>query len=293
MNKVTFLGAGAMGTALAGSTPVTGYRATVWNRTPERAERLRGNGIAVATTAAAAVADADLIVVCLLDHASVHEVLHPIADLLSGRQLINVTTTSPDGARELARWSAAAGVEFLDGGIMATPEMIGTPASTALFSGVKDVFDTHRGLLEAWGTADFVGADAGLASLYDLALLAGMYTMFAGFFQGAAMVAPAGVGAAEFAARAAPWLQAMAPGIAEYAEVIDAGDYARPGQQSLAFSELTDIIDAGRTQGVGTEILDVVQRLIHRQIASGYGSQGFARVIESIRKPAAPPQEAA
>ncbi len=82
------------------------------------------------------------------------------------------------------------------------------------------------------GSSAYFGEDAGLASLYDLALLAGMYVMFAGFMQGAAMVAPAGVSAREFAARAAPWLTAMTGSFQGFAEVIDGGDYTVEGSRA-------------------------------------------------------------
>jgi 3-hydroxyisobutyrate dehydrogenase-like beta-hydroxyacid dehydrogenase len=225
------------------------------------------------------------VVVCLFDIASVHEVLDPVVDGLAGRRLVNLTTTSPDGARELAAWAAAAGAEYLDGGIMATPPMIGTPHSSVLYSGSRNLFDDSRELLETWGAAEYFGDDAGMASTYDLALLSGMYVMFAGFFHGAAMVGAAGVPAKEFAIRAVSWLQAVLPALTEYAEVIDGGDYSLPGQQSLNFSDLTDILDASRQQGISTEVVDVVQRLIHRQIDAGHGRDGFARVIESIKHP--------
>ncbi|MFB1294284.1 NAD(P)-dependent oxidoreductase [Mycobacterium sp. pW049] len=283
MTHVTFLGTGEMGSALAEAAAHAGYQTTVWNRSAVKAQPLKAAGATVADTVADAVASADLIVVCLFDHASVHDVLDPVARILKGRNVINLTTTSPDGARELAQWAADAVISYLDGGIMATPEMIGTPASTVLYSGARAVFDAHRSLLEKWGTADYFGPDAGMASLYDLALLAGMYAMFAGFFQGAAMVAPAGISATEFADRAVPWLQAVAPSVAEYAAVIDGGDFSVPGQQSLVFSDLTDIVDAGRAQGVNTEVVDAVQRLIQRQIDAGFGAHGFARIFESIR----------
>jgi hypothetical protein len=110
---------------------------------------------------------------------------------------------------------------------------------------------------------------------------------FAGFFHGAAMVGAAGVPAKEFAARASEWLQAVVPVINEYAEVIDGGDYTVPGQQSLEFSDISDIINASRAQGISTEVVDVVQRLIHRQIDAGHGSHGVARMIESIKNPGA------
>lgn len=287
MTAVTFLGAGEMGAALAKTALEAGYRTTVWNRSPGRTTALQAGGAVVARNAADAVGSADLVVVCVFDHASVREVLEPLAGALSGRHVVNLTTTTPDGARQLAWWAAGNGVGYLDGGIMATPEMIGTPAATTFYSGSGEVFDRYRELFEKWSTAEYFGADAGMAALQDLALLAGMYTMFAGFFHGAAMVGAAGVPAAEFAARAVPWLQALAPSITEYAEIIDGGDYSIPGQQSLVFSDLADIVDASRAQGISTELVDAVQRLIHRQIDAGHGADGFARIIESIRNPKA------
>jgi 3-hydroxyisobutyrate dehydrogenase-like beta-hydroxyacid dehydrogenase len=272
-HTVSFLGLGEMGTALAHAALSAGHSATVWNRSAGRAAALVDAGAREVRTAADAVDASDLIVVCLFDHRSVHDVLDPVSDRLANRRLINLTTTSPEGARELAAWAVGIGADYLDGGIMATPEMIGTPQSAVLYSGSQRLYGEYR--------------DPGMASLYDLALLSGMYTMFAGFFHGAAMVGAAGVPAKEFAARAATWLQTVVFAITEYAEVIDGGDYSLPGQQSLEFSDISDIVDASRDQGISTELVDVVQRLIHRQIDAGHGRDGFARVIESIKHPEA------
>lgn len=285
--RVTFLGSGQMGSALARAAIRAGHRTTVWNRSPAKLAALVDAGARAATTVAEAVDAADVIVVCLFNHGSVHDVLDPLADRLAGRRLINLTTTSPEGSRELARWASGIGVKYLDGGIMATPELIGTPASRVLYSGSQSVYDDGLGLIELWGRPEYFGDDAGMASLYDLALLSAMYLMFAGFFQGAAMVGASGVPAKEFAARAAEWLQTVVYAVNEYAEVIDGGDYSVPGQQSLEFSDLSDIVDASRDQRISTELIDVVQRLIHRQIDAGYGNDGLARMIESIKHPEA------
>ncbi|MEU4610025.1 NAD(P)-dependent oxidoreductase [Streptomyces umbrinus] len=284
--RVSVLGLGAMGTALAGALVKAGYTTTCWNRSPGKADELVAQGAEEAATARDAVLAGRLVVVCLLDHASVHEVLDPLSDELAGRTLVNVTTTSPAQSREFAEWAARAGVAYLDGGIMAVPDMIGRPGASILYSGSADVFDEYKSLLELWGTSTYFGEDAGLASLYDLALLAGMYVMFAGFLHGAAMVAPAGVTAGEFAALAAPWLTAMTGGFQGFAEVIDGGDYTVAGQQSLVFSDLGDLVAASADQGIGTEVVGMVQRLIQRQIDAGHGDEGFARIIESIRQPA-------
>ncbi|MCX4389325.1 NAD(P)-binding domain-containing protein [Micromonospora peucetia] len=283
--RVSVLGLGAMGSALAAALVTAGHETTVWNRSAGRADDLAAQGAQVAATAGDAVQASQLVIACLLDHASVREVLDPLAGHLAGRTLVNVTTTTPNQSREMGAWAAEAGITYLDGGIMAVPQMIGQPGSSLLYSGSADAFHQYRPLLDRWGTSTYHGEDPGLASLYDLALLAGMYVMFAGFMHGAAMVAPAGMTASRFADMAVPLLTAMTNGLHEYAAVIDGGDYTVAGQQSLEFSDLTDILNASAEQGVSTEVVDMVQRLLRRQIDAGHGTEGFARIIESIKNP--------
>lgn len=280
---VTVLGLGAMGSALATTLLDAGHAVTVWNRSPARATDLSARGAEAASTTGAAVAAHPLIVACLLDHASVHETLDPVVAGMQGSTLVNLTTTTPNEARELATWADGHGIRYLDGAIMATPPMIGTPEASILYSGSREVFDDVRPVLDRWATSTYDGADSGLASLFDLAMLSGMYTMFAGFLHGAAMVGSVGVTATEFAARATPFISAMTAGFAHDARVIDGGDYTVPGQQSLDFSDLSHIVRASEEQGVDPAPVAVVQELISRQIAAGHGAEGFARLYESLR----------
>jgi 3-hydroxyisobutyrate dehydrogenase-like beta-hydroxyacid dehydrogenase len=281
--EISLLGLGEMGSALAATLLHSGYRTTVWNRSPGRSDDLAARGATVAGSPRDAVRSSPVIITCLLDHASVHDVLDPIADDLAGRVLVNVTTTSPEQARELAAWCAGVDADHLDGGILAVPAMIGQPGASVLYSGSEAAFERCRPLLDRWATSTYLGSDPGRASLCDLALLAGMYVMFAGFLHGAAMVTPAGMSAREFAAMAEPWLAAMTTALPEYAEIVDGGDYTVAGQQSLRFSDLGTIVAASAAQGIGVEVIDMVQRLIRRQVDAGHGDEGFARIIESIR----------
>jgi 3-hydroxyisobutyrate dehydrogenase-like beta-hydroxyacid dehydrogenase len=282
---VSVLGLGAMGRALATALIDAGHPTTVWNRSPGRAEVLadRADRVVVARTVSEAVSASPLVVACLLDHASVHEVLDPVAPQFAGRALVNVTTTTPAQARELATWAGEHGIGYLDGGIMATPDMIGKPGSDVLYSGDATVLDDHRAVLDLWGESSYFGPDAGMASLWDLALLSGMYLMFAGFLHGAAMVGSEGVPARELAARATPFLAAMTEAFAGIAEVVDTAGYGAEGLQSLEFSDLGDLLQASRDQGVSTEVIAPVQALIERQVAAGYGNEAFERIYEEIR----------
>jgi 3-hydroxyisobutyrate dehydrogenase-like beta-hydroxyacid dehydrogenase len=282
---VSILGLGEMGRALAAALLGHGLTVTVWNRTPGRADELVTTGAVEAPSAGAAIDASELVIVCLFDHDSVHETLDPLVGRLRGRVLVNLTTTSPEQARELGRWARAAGVVAIDGGIMAVPSMIGGPGSEILYSGDQGSFERYRSVFDRWGTSSYLGADAGLASLYDIALLSSMYVMFAGYMQGAALVATAGVGATAFAERASAWLSAMTGELAGYGRVIDGGDYTVAGQQSLDFSELSKMLEAAADAGVGAEPLAMVQSLIARQRDAGRGAEGFARIYESVRDP--------
>ncbi|WP_227982294.1 NAD(P)-dependent oxidoreductase [Nocardia spumae] len=281
---VSVLGLGAMGRALAGAALRAGHRVPVWNRTAGKDTDLVTAGARHTATPAAAISGSDLVIVCLLDHASVHSVLDPIAAELSDVAVVNLTSTTPGESRELASWARAHDIAFLDGGIMAVPDMIGGPAASILYSGDAAAFDSAQQVLELFGSAEFLGADPGLAAAHDFALLAAMYAMFAGFAHGAAMLRSAGVGAAAFAERAVPWLTAMTGSLPWQAQFIDSGDY-RTSVQNLHFNKaaLDAIVRAGREAGIAVDVLRPVKALIDEQVADGYGEQAFARIVEGLR----------
>lgn len=281
---ITVLGLGEMGSALAEALIAGGHPTTVWNRSPGRADRLVAAGAQAAPSVEQAISASPVVIVCLYDHASVHQVLDPVADRLDGRTVINVTTTTPDQSRELADWAKSGRIDYLDGGIMATPDMIGKPGSLILYSGSAPAFESTESALDLWGESRYLGADAGLAPLCDLAILAPMYTMWAGFLHGAAMAASAGVSASALAAMTAPFLTAVVPAVHEFAKVVDGGDYAVPGQ-SLEFSDLSKFVDASVAAGVNPVMINAVQGLIKQQIDAGFGDHDLARIYESLRNP--------
>ncbi|MEU7768199.1 NAD(P)-binding domain-containing protein [Nocardia sp. NPDC049190] len=280
---VTILGLGAMGRALASTFRAAGLPTTVWNRSPGKAADLIAAGATSAPTVEQAIGPGGPIIAVLLDHASVHATLDPVADQMTGRQLINLTSTAPAESRELAAWAAAHGIDYLDGGIMAVPSMIGAPGAAILYSGSRQVFETRRGILELLAAAEYFGDDAGFASTYDFALLATMYAMFGGFLHGAALMRSVGVSAAEFGQRAAAWVTAMTQSLPHQGRVIDTGDYTDP-VQSIAFhkSAIDAINRASHDAGIASDFVAPLRTLLDRQVADGHGALGFERTFEEL-----------
>lgn len=274
MQKATIVGLGKMGRALAGALVDRGHPTTVWNRTPGRAGDL-------AVTHAATRADAftaDLVILCLLDFESVVEVLEGVD--LTGRTIVNLTTGTPAEAEKLSELVTARGADYLDGGIMAIPSMIGTESATVLYSGSSKAFEHASSVLEAFGTARFLGTEPGLAALNDLAMLAGMYGMLGGFVHAAALVRPQGV--TEFTETLLiPWLRGMFPALVDMAGQIDKGDYdAAESDLSMQVAN-HGIAEVSRAAGV-TDLSAPLFALMRRRVEQGHGGHDFPSVIEVL-----------
>ncbi|PRY52978.1 NAD(P)-dependent oxidoreductase [Glycomyces artemisiae] len=281
---VAVLGLGAMGSAITERLRDTGYATVVWNRTAARTAPHAAAGSRAAATAAEAVAAADTVLVVLFDDASVREHLDPLAADLKGRTVVNLTTTTPDQARATAAWAAEHGLTYLDGAIMATPDMIGTPVSRLLYSGDRAAYDGARAVLEVLGAADYEGEDAGLASLKDMALLTAMYQMFAGFMQAAAMMRTVGVPAADTAAEIRGWLGALLPHLDHFGAEIDRGDFDPARGQDVEFTRaaIGSLITAARGQGVSAVLLEPLMRQLDELSATGRGGADWISVIDQL-----------
>ncbi|MGH8934082.1 MAG: NAD(P)-dependent oxidoreductase [Egibacteraceae bacterium] len=286
-SRVTVIGLGRMGSALAEAFLKEGYATTVWNRSAGKADDLVARGAVLAATVAEAVSASDLVVVCVLDHHVAHGILDPVGDVLQGRALVNLTSGAPEQARETAAWAAERGASYLDGAIMAIPQGIGRPEAVILYSGSQAALTTHQAALAKLGTSTYLGADAGLAALYDLALLGIMWSTLSGFYHAAALLGTEKVTATDFAPMAVQWLSVVASLLPEEAREIDEGDY-RTDVSTLEINALGLglLVDVSRSQGISADVPGPLQAFFERRVAEGHGADSVSSVIELIKRPA-------
>lgn len=281
---VTVIGLGNLGQVLARTFLDQGHKVTVWNRSQDKADELVARGATLAATPADAVAASDLVVVCVLDYTTVRALLTPTAAALAGRVVVNLTSGTPDPARELGAWVTGHGAAYVDGAVYAIPQTVGTPEAFVLYSGDDEAFARYRPLLETLGSAVFVGTDPGLAPVHDVALLSGMYGMFAGFFQTVAVAGAAGIEAGKVTELLVRWLKEAIAALPGFAAEIDAGDY-RTETSNLDINAvgLAHILTATKDLGVGVDLLAPLHTLFQRQLSEGHGAESMSRTIESLR----------
>ncbi|MCD9142414.1 NAD(P)-dependent oxidoreductase [Streptomyces albireticuli] len=282
--SVTVLGLGQMGTALADAFLAAGHPTTVWNRSAGKADGPVARGAALAGGAAEAVAASPLVVVCLSTYDVVREVLADSAGTLRGRTLVNLTSGSPEQARETADWAAGHGIDYVDGAIMSTPPGIGNSAIMLLYSGSPAAFAAHEGTLRSLGDAVHLGDDAGTASLYDTALLGMMWATLGGWLQGVALTGADGIAATAFTPVAVRWLTAVSGFMSTYAPQIDAGAY--PGDDAtldVHLASVEHLVHASAARGLDVELPGLFKAFMEQGIAAGYGGDSYARLIDVVR----------
>ncbi|UJW32793.1 NAD(P)-binding domain-containing protein [Saccharothrix sp. AJ9571] len=284
--RATVAGLGDMGQALVAALLRNGFSTTVWNRTPGRAGALTAAGAREAAGLAEAFEASQVVILCVIDNAAVDELLEAAGDRLRGRTLVNLTNGTPRQARELGERVTALGAEYVDGGIMAIPPGIGTEQSFVLYSGSESAFKANRDLFEAFGGVQFVGEDTGLASLYDLALLSGMYGLHAGVMHAYALIGSEGISATDFSALLVPWLQAMSGFVTEAADRIDRDEFTKDVVSNLAMQTkaFPNLIEASKEQGVRPDLMEPVLRLFQERVAQGHGDEDGVGVVRLLQE---------
>ena len=285
---ITVLGLGPMGRAMVTVLLQAGHPVTVWNRTPGRADDLVHAGATRATTPTEAVTAAPLTILSLTDYPAMYDILGDVpADAFPGRDLVNLSSDTPDASRDAAGWAAARGARFLTGGVMVPAPMVGNPGAYVYYSGPSEVFTAHESALRLIGETRYLGTDPGLAQLFYQAQLDVFLTALSALLHATALVTAAGVPAADFLPDALQTLTdipAMVGSGTELAAELDAGRH--PGDLSTALmmgATAEHILRTSEGSGVDRELPAAVKSHYDRAIAGGYGSRNWTALYEVIR----------
>ncbi|MEU9043300.1 MULTISPECIES: NAD(P)-binding domain-containing protein [unclassified Kitasatospora] len=284
--SVTVIGLGPMGQAMAGAFLDAGYAVTVWNRTAARADEPVARGAELASSAEAAVAANELVVLSLTDYDAVFTVLESLDPaVLKGKAVVNLSSDTPGRAREAARRLAEHGAGHLTGGVQAPPSGIGSPESSTFYSGPVELFQRHRAALEVLTGADYRGDDPGLAQLYYQIQMDLFWTSMVGYLHATAIAEANGISAEEFL----PYLSSTAaslPGFqAFYAPRITAGDHRGDvDRMAMALASIEHVRHTAEASGVDGALPALLAEAFRRGVESGNGAASLTALVGQFRR---------
>jgi 3-hydroxyisobutyrate dehydrogenase-like beta-hydroxyacid dehydrogenase len=151
-----FIGIGRMGAGMVRSLLRAGHRVTVYNRTREKADALRGDGAAVAASVAEACRSDTVVTMLADDHAVEALVLGPsgvVASLPAGALHISSSTISVALSQRLAEAHDRAGQRFISAPVFGRPDAADAGRLFVIAAGVD--IEPAAPILDAFGQKRF------------------------------------------------------------------------------------------------------------------------------------------
>ena len=281
MSDISTLGLGLMGSALARSFVHGRHDVTVWNRSPAKMQPLVDMGAVPAASVAAAVEASPVVLVNIDDYPATRALLEAadVVEKLSGRVVVQLSTGTPQEAREFEAWFTSLGADYLDGALLCYPEDIGTPSATIVYSGPRPVFDRCEALLASLGEdIRFVGEKVGSAAALDLAWLSSLYGAYAGAAHGVVLCESEGV---DLGLYANVGVNDEARWIIETVKQDDFGDPT--ATLSVWNAALQRVRDHAHGAGINSEVPDFVAGILDRAEADGHGAEHIAAMVKALR----------
>jgi 3-hydroxyisobutyrate dehydrogenase-like beta-hydroxyacid dehydrogenase len=289
--KVAVIGTGRMGSALAAALLNKGFVTTVWNRTAAKTEPLSRLGVCVAKSMLEAVDQADVVIVNINNYDSTIELLrHPeIEAALRGKILVQLSSGTPDEAREMQSWAQPLGIEYLDGAILSYPVAIGKPGGTVLYSGSEQLFKRAKPVLLAFGdNAMFVGDEIGHASALDVAALIWGTSAMIGFLQGYVVCEAENMPVERYMQLVKDLMPVLESIVADLYARVRAKNYdnTQAALETWAVGP-REVIGWSKAHGVDHGIADPQLLLIEKAVKTGKGQADFAYLYEVLKKSSA------
>ena len=153
--RVGWIGTGVMGLSMCGHMLDAGYAVTVHNRTRSRAEPLLEKGATWADTPAGVAASSDIVCSIVGYPADVREVIlgkeGALAAAAEGAVLVDLTTSDPSLAVEIAERAADKGVASIDAPVSGGDVGARNATLSIMVGGDEEAVERVRPLLEVMG----------------------------------------------------------------------------------------------------------------------------------------------
>jgi 3-hydroxyisobutyrate dehydrogenase len=281
--KVSILGTGIMGSGMARALVRAGHDVSAWNRTPESAQRLAGDGVTVYDTIEAAVSDADAVITMVFDAAAVEEVGTAMgASLKPGAVWLQTSTVGVDGVHRAQRVAESFGLSMIDAPVVGTKAPANDGTLVVLVAGDAQLIERVRPVLEAVSSKIVQAGDSiGQASALKLVCNAWVATLTAGIAQSLAFAKALGLEPELF-------LEAINGSASDTAYARIKGPEMLSGEFPTSFavdSLLKDLrlaLDAVSTTPANDELTRTLENIFENTSEKGLGASDVAAIYRDF-----------
>lgn len=282
---IGFIGLGNMGSAMALNLARANVDLIVWNRTPEKCASIQHAGARVARTVSEVFDTAPVVMLMLANNVVIDDVLQrgtPVFEqLVRGRLVVNMGTSSPDYSRQLQTDIVQAGGRYVEAPVSGSRKPAEQGMLVGMMAGEADDIRTVQPLLKPLCTQTFdCGAVPG-ALLMKLSVNLFLITMVTGLAEATHFAEAHGLDTQLFRQIIDAGPMASSVSKVKLAKLVDR-DYATQAAIADVFMNNSLIAESARMVHMATPLLDACHALFGETAALGYGKADMAAVIFAL-----------
>jgi 3-hydroxyisobutyrate dehydrogenase len=172
--KTGWIGLGKMGIPMSQQLIKAGYPLSVYNRSKDKEEVFKAQGIGTAASSALLLKDADVVFIMVSDDRAINDIFYGDEGLLaakvSGKIIINMSTVSPAISKEMAVVCKEQGNYYLDAPVSGSVKQAEDAALVIMVGGEAVAFEQAKPILEKMGKLVMLVGDTGAGNVAKLAI---------------------------------------------------------------------------------------------------------------------------
>ena len=285
MKNIGFIGIGLMGFPMAQNLLKSGYNLKAYNRSQDKADRLKEFGAEISTSIKDVVTNSDIVITMLTDDASVEKVMSSeefIPNIKENATVIDMSSVNPVITKKYAEILKEKNINYLDapvsGGTIGAEE-----ASLAIMvGGDEKIFKDCYDLLKILGNPTLVGpVTSGQISKLANQIIVGV-TIGA--------VAEAVTLCEKSGTNPSKMIEALSGGWADskilqtHGKRMIGKDFSPKGKTTTQLKDMTNIINAGKAVDTHLPISSLIKEMYKDLVADGYGNTDHSSLYSAIEK---------
>ncbi|WP_415322508.1 NAD(P)-dependent oxidoreductase [Candidatus Pelagibacter sp. Uisw_127] len=285
MKNIGFIGIGLMGFPMAKNLLKSGYNLKAYNRSQDKADRLKEFGAEISTSIKSVVTNSDVVIAMLTDDAAVEKVMGSdefISNIKESATVIDMSSVNPVITKKYAEILKEKNINYLDapvsGGTIGAEE-----ASLAIMvGGDEKIFKECYDLLKILGNPTLVGpVTSGQISKLANQIIVGV-TIGA--------VAEAVTLCEKSGTNPSKMIEALSGGWADskilqtHGKRMIGKDFSPKGKTTTQLKDMTNIINAGKAVDTHLPISSLIKEMYKDLVAEGHGNTDHSSLYNAIEK---------
>lgn len=287
MTRIGIIGTGMLGRAVATRLLKSGYKVSVYNRTQEKAEKLKDLGAVVTDTPKDLAGVSDLVIIVVKDADAVESVSFGKDGIVNGKHdnltVTDMSTTNPVSSKKIAKKFLDQGIPMLDTPVMGGPIQAESGELVVMVGGKKDVYEKYKQVFDAIGNKTFYLGDNGAGHAMKLAMNLQISMLALALSEGITLTRGAGLDPEIFLEVLNSTYFKTGMSINKGPKMIK-GDFKPTFTLKMMKKDLDTINQAAKEFNLDLHMTSLANKIYQNAVDQGFGELDYTGIIEFVKK---------